>query len=266
MRAKLNFNFCVGIVLEGSILFIMLLSLFYSPYDVNAMDASNRFLHPTIKHLLGTDNFGRDILSRIMEGTKFTLLVATSTVSISLCIGTILGTVAAYKNGIFDEIIMRLIDALTSFPGILLALVIVTVLNKGNYAIIISLSILFTPSFTRIVRTGVLKYIDSDFIKSARVFGASGFRIMFFHILPNIYSDLISAISVGLSNAIIAESSMSYLGLGIQPPTPSWGRMLFEAQTYLFNAPWYALASGIIIMVTVIGFNCIGEGIQQKYC
>jgi len=266
MKDKLNFNFRFGIILIGSILFMMILSFFYTPYDINAMEVSSRFFHPSINHLLGTDNFGRDILSRIMEGSKFTLFVAISTVTISVFIGTILGAIAGYKGKIFDEVIMRLIDALSSFPGILLALVIVTVLNQGDFTIIIALSILFIPSFTRISRTGVLKYKNSDFVKSAKVFGTPTLRIIFVHILPNIFADVISAIVIGLSNAILAESSMSYLGLGIQPPTPSWGRMLFDAQSYLFNAPWYAIAPGVIIMITVIGFNCIGEGIQEKYC
>lgn len=263
---KKSFSFKFGTVCIGFVALLSLISCFYTPYDTNVMDTDNRFFAPGMSHILGTDNFGRDILSRLMEGGKFTLIVALSTVLIAGIIGCILGLICGYKGKILDEVIMRIMDALNSFPGILLALVVVTVLQEGKYTIIIALSILFVPNFTRVVRSGTLKYKNSDFIKSARVFGAGDFRIIFFHILPNLYSEILSVTIISLSKAILAESSMSYLGLGIQPPDPSWGRMLSEAQAYLFNAPWCAIAPGIMIMITVIGLNCIAEEIQKKYC
>lgn len=266
MMRKLDNDLKIGLVLTGFILLLVLISPFYTPYDPNAMNAVQRFSPPGFTHFFGTDNFGRDNFSRIMIGAKFTLFVAMSTVFIGTLFGVILGLPAGFFGGVADEVIMRFIDALTSFPGILLALVMVTVLDQGKYTIIIALGILFIPSFTRIVRSGTLQYKSSEFVKSAQVFGASPFRIMFVHILPNIYPQLLSAIVIGLSNAILAESSMSYLGLGIQPPTPSWGRMLFEAQSHLFNAPWDAIAPGVMIMITVLGFNFIGEGVRKKYC
>lgn len=266
MNKDINFDTKLGFALIGIVLLLTGISFFYTPYGVNAMNIIQRFSPPGTNHLLGTDNFGRDIFSRIMSGAKFTLFVALSTVCIGTFFGMILGLSAGYFGGAADECIMRLIDALNSFPGILLALVMVTVLGQGKYTIIAALGILFIPSFTRIIRSGTLQYKNSEFIKSAEAFGASSIRIMFVHILPNIYPSLLSAVVVGLSNAILAESSMSYLGLGIQPPTPSLGRMLFEAQAYLFNAPWIALAPGVTIMVTVLGFNYLGEGIKKKYC
>lgn len=266
MKNKLNFDSSLGLLLIGAVLLLSGISFFYTPYSVDAMNIIVRFYPPGAGHLLGTDNFGRDVLSRVMYGAKFTLFVATSTVCISALSGVILGLCAGYFGKAADECIMRLIDALNSFPGILLALVMVTVLGQGKYTIIPALGILFVPSFTRIVRSGTLQIKNSEFIKSAEAFGASPIRIMFVHILPNLYPSLLTAIVIGLSNATLAESSMSYLGLGIQPPTPSLGRMLFEAQTYLFNAPWIALAPGIMIMIIVLGFNYLGEGLREKYC
>lgn len=266
MKNNLNYDSKLGLFLIGVVLLLTGISFFYTPYNVDAMNIIARFSPPGVGHLLGTDNFGRDVFSRIMCGAKFTLFVATSTVCIGTLIGVILGLCAGYFGGAADESIMRLIDALNSFPGILLALVMVTVFGQGKYTIIPALGILFIPSFTRIVRSGTLQFKNSDFIESAETFGASHIRIMFIHILPNLYPSLLTAIVVGLSNATLAESSMSYLGLGIQPPTPSLGRMLFEAQPYLFNAPWIALAPGILIMIIVLGFNYLGEGLRKKYC
>lgn len=266
MKNTARADFIIGFTFTGFVLLLILISLVFTPYDPELMNVQSRFLAPGTGYLFGTDNFGRDIFSRIMVGAKFTMLVALVTVTISTLAGTALGLVAGYAGRAADEMIMRLMDASNSFPGILFALVMVTVLNQGKYTIIIALSILFVPSFTRIARSGTLQYKNSEFVKSAVVFGASGGRILFVHILPNLYPSLLSAVVVGLSNAILAESGMSYLGLGIQPPTPSWGRMLFEAQNCLFNAPWYALAPGLMIVLTVVGFNCLGEGIRKAYC
>lgn len=268
MKDNGNLDLRIGTVLAGTVFLLMLISLFYTPWDVDKMDVSARLSPPSLNHLFGTDNFGRDIFSRVMAGAKFTLFVAASTVLIGIIIGTILGLTAGYFGGAADECIMRLIDALNSFPGILLALVMVSVLGQkqGPYTVVLALGILFIPSFTRIARNGALSYRNSEFIKSAEIFGASAPRILFVHLLPNLFPQLIAAVVVGTSNAILAESSMSYLGLGIQPPAPSWGRMLFEAQSYLFNAPWFSLSPGLMIMLTVLGLNYIGEGLRKKYC
>lgn len=266
MNGKINLDMTLGVVIVGLVVFLSLLSLFYTPYDPYAMDTTHRFEWPSSKHFLGTDNFGRDIFSRVITGARFTLLVAICTVASGTFFGILLGLTAGYLGGLVDEIIMRLIDAVNSFPALLLALVMVTVLNQGKYSIIIALSILFIPSFTRIVRSGTLQYKNSEFVNYARVLGASKLRILLVHILPNLYPTLLSAIVIGLSNAILAESGMSYLGLGIQPPIPSWGRMLFEAQTYLFYAPFSACSPGLFIIITVLGFNFLGEGIRKKFC
>lgn len=262
-NGKLEFR--AGFILTGVIVILALISFFYTPYDINAMDTMSRMQPPSLIHLFGTDNFGRDIFSRVMAGTRFTLLVAVATVAGSALAGTVLGMISGYVGGIVDEGIMRIIDTVNSFPGILIALIIVTVTEHGRFTIILALCIMFIPSFTRIVRTGTLQYRDADFIRSNKVFGDSDLRLLIVHILPNIFPLLLQSVVVGLSNAILAESGMSYLGLGIQPPTPSWGRMLYEAQSIIFRAPWYAIAPGFMIIITIMGFHCIGEGIRKRY-
>lgn len=229
------------------------------------MNIVSKYQHPSLKHIFGTDNFGRDILSRIMAGTKITFFIAVSTIACGVLIGVTLGTVAGYFGGWIDEIIMRINDALTAFPGILLALVLVTVLGQGKYQIILALAIIFVPSYSRITRSEFLQIKEMEFVKSAKVFGASHLRIMFVHILPNAYPALLSAVTIGLSNAILSEAGLSFLGFGVQPPDPSLGRMLSEGQTYLFNAPWCAVAPGIVIVITVVGFNFIAEGLRKIF-
>ncbi|MDD6716590.1 MAG: ABC transporter permease [Firmicutes bacterium] len=254
-----------GLILASVIAGLAVLSLFWTPYDINQMDTLSRMQPPSFRHLFGTDNMGRDVFSRAIVGGRFTLAVALSTVAGCTVISSVLGLLSGYAGGIIDEIIMRIVDAVSSFPGLLIALIIVTVMKQGNYTIVLALCITFVPSFTRIVRTGTLQYKNADFVKSNKVFGDSDVRLLLVHVLPNILPLLLSSIIIGLSNAILAESGMSYLGLGIQPPAPSWGRMLYESQSYIFNAPWCALAPGLMIVVTIVAFNCIGEGIRKRY-
>lgn len=255
----------IGLVIVAVIVALGILSVFYTPWDVYEMNTAVRSQPPSAAHFFGTDNFGRDIFSRAMVGARFTLLVSGSTILIAAGISIVLGLICGYAGGLLDEALMRVIDAINSFPSIMIALVMVSVLNYGKLTIIPALVIMFVPSFTRIVRTGTLQYKNADFVQSNKVYGDSDLRILFVHILPNIYPLLLSSIVIGLSNAILAESSMSYLGLGIQPPIPSWGRMLKEAQDIIFSTPWAALAPGLMIVLTIVGLNCIGEGIRKKY-
>ena len=236
---------------------------FFLEIDYNAMDPGLRFIAPGKTHVMGTDNFGRDVFARVMVGTRYTLLTALATVIGSAALGSALGMFSGFAGGWVDEIVIRLMDALSSFPGIILALVMVSLFNNSHGVLIIALLILFIPGFTRIMRNGMQRYKNRDFILAARIAGISKTRIMFYHIFPNLVPSLLSASVLGLSNAILAESTMSYLGLGIQPPVPSWGRMLSESQTFLYNAPWCALAPGIMIMLTVLSFHYLGEGLKE---
>jgi len=261
---KLNFELKFGAAIGIVITMMSVTSFFWVPYDYNLMNHEKRFSPPSAKHLLGTDNFGRDIFSRIMAGGRNSLILAVCTVAGAAAAGSILGMLAGYIQGITGEIIMRLIDTLSSFPGIVLALLLVAIMDNGQFTIFIALLILFIPSYTRIMRTGAIQYKDAFFIQAEQITGAGFFRITFIHILPNLVSSLVSASVIGLSNAILAEAAMSYLGMGIQPPEPSWGRMLSESQTYIYTAPWCSLAPGIFIMLTVVAFHLLGEGLRHK--
>ena len=262
---RISFSLVIGSILIFFVFCLAVISFFYTPYPVVEMDTMARNISPCSAHLAGTDSVGRDIFSRLMVGARFTLLVALSTVIVSTLTGSVVGLISGYIGGTVDEIIMRLTDVLSSFPGILIALVTVTVLDYGQYTIIIALCIMFIPSYVRIVRVGTLQCRKSEFIQNYRVYGASHFRLIVFHIYPNVFPMIFPSIIIGISNAILAESSMSYLGLGIQPPVPSWGWMLNEAQNSIFVAPWYALCTGFIIVMTIAGFYCLGEGIRINH-
>ncbi len=262
-KLKKRASITIGFVLIMFIFLMMITSLFYTPYEENKMMVGPRFSPPAMANLFGTDNFGRDIFSRIMVGTQTAFLVGTIAVSIALIGGIILGAMAGYWGGWIDEIIMRIIDAMMSFPGILVAIMFIAVFGPGLVNTMIAIGIISIPNFARISRSGFIQYREFEFVKAAKSIGAGSFRIMFIHILPNIISPLIVAASLGFATSILAESALSYLGLGVQPPHPSWGRMLNEAQSYMMMAPWYAVAPGIMITISVLGFNILGDGIRD---
>lgn len=259
MKKRKNKKFIIGMIMMSVILVFVLVGIFYTPYDPNEMNASVKNMPPSLSHWFGTDNFGRDILSRVMEGSKTTFLIALCTVVIGCVAGSFVGAVTGYFGGIVDTVIMRLNDVLLSFPYMLLGLVIISFLGIGKYNIIIAMGILFVPSFARVVRSEYVTQKELDYVKNARLMGAGHFRIMFVHILPNIVPILFSTITIAFNNAVLTEAALSFLGLGVQPPDASLGRMLSEAQAYLMNAPWYALAPGITIILTVLSFSLINE-------
>jgi len=261
----MNRQLIIGAAIGFFVVMMSLVSFIWVPYDYNEINTSIRLLSPGAKHILGTDYLGRDIFSRIMAGGRNSILLAVCTVAGAAIAGSLLGLLAGYKGGIIGEIIMRIIDTLSSFPGIVLALLLVAVMDNSQFSLFIALLILFTPSYTRVMRTGALQYKNTAFIQAEKVLGAGFIRITFIHILPNLAPSLLSASVIGLSNAILAESAMSYLGLGIQPPQPSWGRMLFESQSWFFNAPWFTIAPGIFIMLTVVAFHLLGEGLRRYF-
>lgn len=260
-KQRHNINFYLGLVLVLLVGLMVCVGIFYTPFDPNAMDGTAMSQSPSLKHWFGTDYFGRDIFSRVMKGAGTTFFVAICTVLIGGSIGTIVGAVTGYYGGIVDEIVMRINDGVASFPSILLALIFVSIFDYGKYPVILALGIIFIPSFARVVRGEFLKMKSMDYVRNAKLLGASDLRIMFIHMLPNAKSIMISTIGIAFNNAVLAESGMSYLGLGVQPPDASLGRMLSEAQTYLMSAPWLALAPGIIIMITVLGFYLVSENL-----
>lgn len=255
--------FIGGVLIAAVGLFVVLGSLFM-PYNPDSMDVSSKFAPMSIKHLFGCDNFGRDIFSRVVVGTRLTLAVAGGTVGIAVLFGTIIGAVTGYYGGVFDEVVMRINDAILAFPSFLLALVIISVFGSGTEKVIIALGIAFTPSFARIMRAEFLRCRNLDYVRSAKLMGASDFRIIFLHILPNTISVLLSTTVIGFNNAVLAEAGMSYLGIGVQPPASSLGSMLSDAQAFLFKEPMYAMIPGVLIAVLVLGFALMGDGLKKS--
>lgn len=262
IKKKKNYNLIIGLSITGFFLLMAIIGQFWTPYSTTEMDAMSVNMAPCLAHPLGTDNFGRDILSRVMSGSGMTFFVAVCTVLMGAVAGTIIGAFTGYFGGWLDEIIMRINDILLSFPSILLALILLSFFGPGTLNVVLALGILFIPSFARIVRSEMIRCKELDFVKSARVMGVSPVRIIFAHILPNTFVSMLTAAAIGFNNAVLAEASMSYLGLGVQPPLPSLGRMLSEAQSYLFNTPWYAIAPGVTIILIILGFSMISEGLR----
>jgi len=263
-RKKWNSYLVVGLAMTGITLAIAIIGAFWTPYEATAMSASERFVGPTFRHLFGTDNFGRDIFSRVMEAVGTTVVISVLVVTAASLVGILIGALTGYFGGVIDEIIMRVTDAINGFPSILLALVVISVLGTGVDRLILALAIVFCPSFIRIVRSEFIKYRDADFVVRARLMGVSNIRILFVHILPNIFSTFLVSLMIGFNNAILAESGMSFLGIGVQPPDASLGKMLSDAQGYLGSAPWYALAPGLSIVWIVLGFSLLSEGIRRQ--
>ncbi len=252
-----------GLIITGVILIMIIVGIFWTPYDPTSMNAAEKLKGISLRHPMGTDNMGRDVLSRVMYGSRITLLIAIGTVAIGAIVGTLVGALTGYFSGMLDEVMMRIIDALFAFPSILLALVIISVFGTGWVQLLISLGIAFVPSFARIVRGEVLRCRNMDYVENARLQGVSDLRMIFVHILPNVRGVLVASILIGFNNAVLAEAGLSYLGVGSQPPYASLGKMLSDAQQYMFTTPSYVLCPGIVIVLMVLGFAFLGEGISR---
>ena len=258
-----NKNFIIGLCMVGLMVLVMVVGFFYMPYDPDAMDTENELQFFSAAHPLGTDQFGRDVLSRIMQGARVSFLVGALTVVFGLVVGGAVGAVAGYYGGKVDEVIMKLIDTQMAFPGVLLALMLIAVFGNSIQNLILALGVMSIPRFARITRSGFIKYRDAEFIRAARSRGAGDGRIIFRHILPNIVPELIVTSSLGFAGAVMSEAGLSYLGLGIQPPTPSFGKMLSEAQGEILQAGWYVLVPAAAITLLVMGFNLMGDALQE---
>lgn len=263
-RIRKNPEMYIGAVIALVVTVVLVAGLVFTPYDPDAMNAADKFAAPSLKHFLGCDNFGRDLFSRLSVGGATTLLIALATVMIGVVFGTIVGAFTGYYGGAVDEVLMRFNDAVLAFPSILLALVFISVFGSGTFKVIISLGIVFVPSFARIVRSEFLRCRNLDYVRSARLMGAKDLRIMFVHILPNTFPVLLSSTVIGFNNAVLAEASMSFLGIGVQPPASSLGRMLSDAQAFLFSEPSYAILTGVTIALIVLGFSLLGEGLKKN--
>ena len=253
----------IGLAVTLALVVLALLSLVWTPYPVNAMDIPGKLQPPSAAHWLGTDQFGRDVLSRIMAGARNSITVSLVAVGIGAGIGVPLGALAAARRGWVEEVVMRFNDFTFAFPALLSAVMITALFGPGAVNAIIAIGIFNIPVFARLTRGAALSLWKRDFVLAARVAGRGRTRITVDHILPNIASLLIVQMTIQFALAILAEAGLSYLGLGTQPPDPSWGKMLNEAQTLMFLAPQLAIFPGLAIMVTVLGLNLLGDGLRD---
>ena len=257
-------SFHLGAALTLLFLAMALVSLTWTPYDIEAFDIPNKLQPPDAAHWLGTDQFGRDILSMIMEGARTSIAVALVAVGIGIALGVPLGLWAAARRGsALDELIMRGNDLIFAFPSLVIAILITAIFGAGAINAIIAIGIFNIPVFARLSRSGALSLWEREFILAAQVAGKSAFRISWEHILPNIASLMIVQGTIQFSLGILAEAALSYIGLGAQPPTASWGRMLADAQTLVAIAPHTALVPGLAIVFMVLGLNLMGDGLRD---
>ncbi len=252
-----------GLLVLGGLVFLALAADLVAPYDPANQDYSVVLVAPCIEHPLGTDEMGRDVLSRIIHGSRISLQVGLVAVGIAAVVGVMIGLFAGYWRGWVDELLMRVIDALYSFPALMLALAITSALGPGLFNCMIAIGVVYVPVFARLVRGQALSVRERDFVLAARVAGARPLRIMLRHIWPNVTAPIIVQASLAVSFAIITEASLSFLGMGVQPPTPSWGSMLRTGYQYMEIAPWLSIFPGLTIFVTVLGMNLLGDGLRM---
>jgi peptide/nickel transport system permease protein len=235
-----------------------------SPYDPVEQAVEARMVPPSGDFLLGTDKLGRDVLSRIIHGYRSSLGIAFSAVLMALVLGGSLGIWAGYKGGWVDRLVMRFADVLFAFPIILLAIGVIAILGTNTASTVVAIAVVYAPIFARLMRAPTLVLRSSDYVHAARSFGAGDLRIIVRHIMPNLMSVILVQASLSLSTAILLEASLSFLGIGAQPPAPSLGRMLSEGREYMFMAPWASLFSGLAILLASLGFNLLGDGLRDR--
>jgi peptide/nickel transport system permease protein len=252
-----------GLAVTTLVVLLALTADLISPYSPAEQDYSAILSRPSREHLMGTDNLGRDVLSRIIYGSRVSIQAGLVSVGLASVVGTLMGLVAGYWRGWADAVLMRLADALWSFPGIVLALAIAAALGPGLVNAMIAIGVVFTPVFARLVRGSALSVRERDFVTAAQVLGANDWRIMGHHVLPNVLAPVIVQGSLLVALAIIVEATLSFLGLGVQPPEPSWGSMLKAASQYMQQAPWLSFFPGFAIFVTVLGLNLLGDGFRR---
>ena len=254
----------IGIFIVSLTVLAAVAGPFLTPYDARAQELARRLERPSVSHPLGLDELGRDILSRLIAGARISLLVGVSVVGISSVVGMLLGSIAGYAGGRIDDAISRLMDVLMAFPGILLAIALVAVLGPSLRNVILALSVIGWVGYARLVRAQALRTREFEFVQAARALGASASRIVLKHILPSAFPAVVVQGTLGMAGAIIAEAALSFLGLGVQPPTPSWGTMLDAGRSHLFDAPHLTLFPGLAIALLVLGFNFLGDGLRDR--
>jgi peptide/nickel transport system permease protein len=253
----------LGLVIVMGLGVMLVFAPFLAPYGYAQQDIPNRLQGPSADHLLGTDHLGRDLLSRIVFGSRVAMGVALPSVVASLSTGLILGLVAGYLGGKVDALLLVLMDAVHAFPAIFLALAMLSVLGPSLRSVVFVIAVAFTPGYWRIVRAQVLSVRENPYIEAERSLGASSARIVFIHILPNIVAPLITMLAMDLPWAVTFEAGLSFLGIGVQPPTPSWGLILAQGFDWIRNSPWVVVWTGLILMLTTLGFTLFGEALRD---
>lgn len=253
----------LGIIFIGILVFVAIFAPYIAPHDPLQQNIMMRYQAPSSEHILGTDEMGRDILSRIIYGSRISLQVGLFSIGLALVIGVFLGILAGYYGGIWDMLIMRAMDIMLAFPSILLAIAIVAILGPQLRNAMLAIGIINIPRFARIIRSSALSIKESEYIAAAKMMGASDVRIIFNHLLPNAMAPLIIQTTLSIATAILEAAALSFLGLGAQPPTPEWGAMLSDARSSLQRAPWVATFPGIAIILGVLGFNLLGDGLRD---
>lgn len=253
----------IGIFIVAAYIFVAIFAPLISPMDPLKQNLSDKRIPPNKTHLLGTDQFGRDILSRILYGTQYALLVSSMSILLSIVFGTLFGLITGYFGGATDEAIMRVMDIFLAFPYLLLAILIVSALGPGIWNTILAIGIWGIPIFARQARGAVIAIRDREFIQAARATGAPGIRIMAIHLFPNIIPPIVVYAALYMGYAILMESALTFLGLGIQPPTPSWAEMIASGRNYVVVAPHIATIPGLAIMLATLGFNLLGDGLRD---
>lgn len=260
---KKNKAALVGLIIIIILLFIAIFGQFIMPYKPNVGELSNSLQKPSMSHWFGTDEQGRDILSRVIDGTKISLRVGITAVAIALSIGIFVGSIAGYYGGRVDMLIMRFMDIMLAFPSLLLAIAFMSALGKGIDNAIIAIGIVTIPEYARIVRSSILSIKESEYVQAAKVIGNGDGAIIFKHILPNAISPIIVRATLGISTAILDTAALGFLGLGVQPPQAEWGSMLGAGRGYFFNASHIILFPGLAITITVLAFNLFGDGLRD---
>ncbi len=258
-----NFLFSLGLFIVLFMSFCAIFAPFLTSYNPETLNLDNILASPSSEHLFGTDALGRDIFSRLLYGARVSLWVGFVAVGISVTIGIIFGLIAGYFGGIIDEIIMRFVDIMLCFPSFFLILAVIAFLEPSLFNIMIVIGFTSWMGVARLVRAETLTLRERDFIAASKLAGAKSTRILFVHILPNTLAPVLVSATLGIAGAILVESSLSFLGLGVQPPIPSWGNMLLDGKDVLSIAPWLSFYPGLAILITVLGYNLLGESLRD---
>jgi peptide/nickel transport system permease protein len=264
VRALLTHKLALfGLVVLAALVVTAVAGRALAPYGPNAVDVVGRLEGPSLSHPFGTDELGRDVLSRVLVAARASLLVGLVSVGIALTAGVVLGLVAGFYGRWVDDVVMRVMDMLFAFPAILLAIAILAVLGPGVVNVMIAIGVVYTPIFARITRASVLSVREEVYVRAARSLGVGDLRLLRLHVLPNVLAPIIVQTSLSLAFAILSEAALSFLGLGVQPPDPSWGRMLLEGRGFVEQAWWMGVFPGIAIFVTVLSFNVVGDALRD---